>query len=76
MSDPETIAAAKTPTIVSNRFTVIAFDTHTRIAFGESVNGDATTFHTAVMLSNADADALAELIEQLHIKHAKKKPTG
>jgi hypothetical protein len=72
---PENIAAAsKAMTIVCNRFVVMAADTHTRIAFGESVNGAPPTFHFAVMLDNAGADGLAELIERLHIQQSVGKP--
>ena len=58
-------------TVVCNRYVVMAFDTHTRIAFGESVNGAPPTFHFAIMLANAEADGLAELIERLHIQQSK-----
>ena len=71
--DADKRAAISVPATVTDRFYLITTDTHMRIAFGETVDGE-TTYHSAVSMLNADADALAELIERLHIKHSKGRP--
>lgn len=56
--------AAAVPTTVANRFYIFATNTHVRVSFGESYFTDVpTAFHTAVLLSAADARSLADLIE-------------
>ena len=74
MIDRELTLAAQAPTTACNRFYVTATDARTRIAFGDVVSGVEVVYRLAVELDNADADALAELIEQLHASRAKQGP--
>jgi hypothetical protein len=62
--EQETRLSFNTPTVFSNRFSVVVSPDRVRIAFGEAVPGEtkAYIFSSAVLLGMEDAKLLAEFI--------------
>ena len=48
-----------------NRFHVVANPNHVRIIFGDAAIGTDATMHTAVVMTTADAQELANLLSKL-----------
>ncbi len=71
---PDQAASFQAPTVVANRFVIVAGAT-VRIAFGEQApqNGE-TIYHQAVLLSREDAYELKQQIEDLLASSAPPKP--
>ena len=66
------------PTTIANRFVVMVNNGNVRLAFGEAPPGEkiARRFHAAVLMSEADANALANLlVDTMRRHHERKQPT-